>query len=86
MSTFEGEMFEGEGPERRYTYAYVKFLREQERAERDARARAEAEARGEFDAELASKIADDMDAWYGRPPFSDPIDEIVERVSKEDAS
>lgn len=83
MATFEGECFDRTG---RMTYAYAKFLRDQERAESEARARAEGEARGEFDGERARKIADDMDDWRGREPYRDPIDEIVERVAQEDAS
>jgi hypothetical protein len=67
----------------RHDRAYAKFLREQERAEREAR---EYEASEAGQRAAAKKIADDMDEFAGRDPWRDPIDEIVERVSKEDAS
>jgi hypothetical protein len=82
MATFEGDCFDGTG---RMTYAYAKFLREQERAEREAREAREYEASEAGQRAAAKKIAD-MDEFAGHDPWRDPIDEIVERVSKEDAS
>jgi hypothetical protein len=53
---------------------------------RAERARTERQDRGDLTRDEVRKVADDLDAWHGKDAYRDPIEEIVERVGKEDAS